>query len=307
MIRANYDNSFIKELEDDKKSVFLLADGTVRATLCSTTHIVNQMRANFKTGLLETYVLGQAYIAGALLTSCVKGDDRISLQVECGGPIRGLTVEAWACGGVRGYLLENPIKLTKELTSLDTSDLYGPGFLSIIKVLEGSKEPVKGTSMLEYGNLAKDLAVYFKESEQTPSLFYLSLDFDKLGNVVGAGGLFLQALPGCSDETLSALQVKADKLPNLAKAIANKTSDIDYMNEAFSEFNPKLLEDSFIAFSCPCTRENFMSYASSLPDGEKEEILKGAFPLEFECFNCGSIHSFTKSEMETLFNQGEKR
>ena len=302
MIKAKFDDTFIKDLEEDKKSVFLLADGEVRATLCSATHIVNQMRANFKTGLLETYILGQAYIAGLLLTSCVKGDDRISIQVECGGPIKGLTVEAWACGAVRGYMLENPIKLTKELTSLDTSDLFGPGFLSVIKVLEGSKEPVKGTSMLEYGNLAKDLAVYFKESEQTPSLFYLSLDFDKNGNVIGSGGLFLQALPGCKEETLALLQDKAEKLPNLAKAIANKTSEIDYMNEAFKEFNPELLSSSFVAFSCPCTREGFASYASSLPEGEKEEILKGAFPLEFECFNCGSIHSFTKSEMETLFN-----
>ena len=50
------------------------------------------------------------------------------------------------------------------------------------------------------------LALYFKESEQTPSLFYLSIDFDKEGRVWGAGGLFMQALPGCPDSTLEKLQ-----------------------------------------------------------------------------------------------------
>ena len=194
-------------LADDSKDIFLLSQGQVRLTLVSATHVVNQMKANHRLGLLETYVLGQAYIAGLLLTSTIKGDDRIQMSIECGGPIKGISVEAWACGAVRGYLLENPIHLDSPLMSLDTSMLFGPGFITISKVLEGSREPVSGTVMLQYGNIAKDLAVYFDESEQTPTLFYLSLHFDRSGNVMGAGGLFLQAMPGCSQDVLEAVGI----------------------------------------------------------------------------------------------------
>ena len=129
----------IASLPEEGRDVFLLSDGMVRLTAVSATETVNQMRANHKTGLLESYVLGQAYIAGLLLTSMVKGNDRILLQIECGGPIKGISVEAWACGAVRGYLLENPIKLDRPLTTLDTSMLYGPGFMTISRILEGAK------------------------------------------------------------------------------------------------------------------------------------------------------------------------
>lgn len=288
-------------LPEDGRDIFLLSSGKVRVTAVSANTIVNQMRANHRTGLLETYVLGQAYIAALLLTSTVKGDDRITLQIECGGPIRGISVEAWACGGVRGYLLNNPIPLEKPLSTLDTSLLYGPGFLSVSKVLEGAKEPVTGTVMIQYGNIAKDLALYFQESEQTPTLFYISLHFDKMGNVMGAGGLFIQALPGCPDELLSSLQEKASSLSSLAEHLARGKSCDEYVMSEFGEFEPEKLAHTYAAFSCPCTREHFEGYLRNLPQSEKEEILKGAFPLDLECFNCASVYSFTKSETETLF------
>lgn len=296
----------IASLPEDGRDVFLLSNGQVRVTAISATETINQMRANHKTGLLESYVLGQAYIAGLLLTSMVKGNDRIQLQIECGGPIKGISIESWACGAVRGYMLENPIKLDKPLTSLDTSLLYGPGFITISRILEGSKEPVSGTCMMQYGYLAKDLAVFFNESEQTPTLFYISLDYDNNGRIMGAGGLFIQALPGCSDEVLEKLQERCKTLPSLGRFISEKNEISTYVTTQFAQFEPRLLETSHIGFSCPCSRDHFEGYLSRLPQKEKEEILAGTFPLELECFNCGSIYSFTKSEVEALFEKEKK-
>jgi len=294
-------------ITEDGRDIFLIADDQIRVTAANCTGLVNQMRVNHRTGLLESYVLGQAYIAGILLSSCVKGDDRIQLQIECGGPIKGISIESWACGAVRGYLMNNPIPLEKPLQSLDTSDLFGPGFLSVSKILEGSKEPVTGTVMINYGNIAKDLALYFTESEQTPTLIYISLKYDEKGNIVGAGGLFIQALPGCEDAVLDALQEKAKALPNLGLLLSRGESTEEYVLSTFSEFAPRKLAHSSVGFSCPCTKEGFRNYLKTLPQKEKEEILRGSFPLNLECFNCGSTYSFEKSEVETLFSQEEKK
>ena len=309
MVKSPIENKELKtlldSLPDDSRDIFLLAGGKVRMTLVSATHTVNQMKANHRTGLLETYVLGQAYIAGLLLTSCVKGDDRIQMTIECGGPIKGISIESWAVGAVRGYLVENPIRLDKPLETLDTSMLFGPGFLTISKVLEGSREPVSGTVMLEYGNIAKDLAVYFQESEQTPTLFYISLHFDRNGNVVGAGGLFIQAMPGCDEKTLEDLSERCGHLANLGQAVGERMTAEDYVRQQFGDFSPEKLESSFIAFSCPCTRQHFQDYLARLPQKEKDEILSGHFPLQLVCFNCGTVYTFTKSDVETLFKIGE--
>ncbi|MGN1164612.1 MAG: Hsp33 family molecular chaperone HslO [Candidatus Ornithospirochaeta sp.] len=291
----------LDSLPDDTREVFLIADGEVRLSAVGATRMVNQMRANHRTGLLETYILGQGYIAGALLSSEVKGNDRIQLMIECGGPVKGMNIEAWACGAVRGYLVENPIPLEHELRTLDTNELYGPGFLSVTKILEGSKTPFTGQIMMEYGHLAQDLALYYRQSQETPSLFSLSISFDPLGRVWGAGGIFLQALPGCSDSVLEKLQEGASSLSDMGKYLGNGGNVKSYVEEKFSSYGVMHLDHAPIGFSCPCRKDNFEKYLSSLPEKEKNEIMKGEFPLVLQCFNCGTEYKFEKSELETLF------
>ena len=293
----------IEALPADRREVFLLADGTLRLSGVSATSMVNHMRANHGTGIMETYVLGQGYIAGALLQSTVKGNDRIRLDIECGGPIKGMSVESWATGAVRGYLLANPIPLSKPVDSFDTSMLYGPGFLSITKILEGSKTPFTGQIMMEYGNLANDLALYFRQSEQTPTLFCLSIKFDRQGRVWGAGGLFIQALPGCADSTLSALQDRASSLKGLGSAIAEGGSIREYAEAMFADYGIKHEAHFPVGFSCPCSRENFRTYLANMPENEKEAISEGSFPLVLECFNCGTDYSFEKQEIDEIFQE----
>ena len=293
----------IASLPVDGREVFLMADGKVRVSAVQATSMINQMRANHGLGIMETYVLGQAYIAGALLASTVKNNDRIQLQIECGGPIKGLSVEAWASGAVRGYLANNPIPLAKPVESFDTSMLYGPGFLSISKILEGSKAPFTGQIMMEYGNLANDLALYFRQSEQTPTLFYLSIDFDRKGRAWGAGGLFLQALPGCSDEILSDLQDKAAKLRGLGRSLSEGMGIREYTESRFADYGIQHEAHFPVGFSCPCSRDNFRNYLKGLPEGERKAIREGSFPLVLECFNCGTDYSFEKSEIDGLFQE----
>ena len=295
----------IASLPADGREVFLMADGRIRVSAVQATGMVNQMRANHGLGIMETYVLGQAYIAGALLASTVKNNDRIQLQIECGGPIKGLYVESWASGAVRGYLANNPIPLTKPVESFDTSMLYGPGFLSISKILEGSKAPFTGQIMMEYGNLANDLALYFRQSEQTPTLFYLSIRFDRNGRVWGAGGLFIQALPGCGDDVLSELQDKAGSLNGLGMSLSEGMSIREYAENAFRDYGIQHEAHFPVGFSCPCSRDNFRSYLKGLPESERKAIAEGSFPLVLECFNCGTDYSFDRNEIEELFQEGK--
>ena len=290
----------ISSLPPDGREVFLLSDGKIRLSAVSATYMVNKMKANHRTGLLETYILGQAYIAGALLSSEVKGNDRIQLDIECGGPVKGVSVEAWASGAVRGFLRNNPIPLDKPLESLDTSPIFGPGFLTVTKILEGSKTPVSGQIMLEYGNLANDLALYFQQSEQTPTLFYISLHFDEGARLFGAGGLFIQALPGADEDELGEIQEKAKGLNNLSRCLSDGMSIREYVESEFATFGVEHLERRMIGFSCPCSKSGFECYLKGLPEKEREEIKKGTFPLEVECFNCGTVYSFEKEEIEKI-------
>ena len=110
---------------------FLLADGAVRGAILHGTRMVNEMRANHELGILETLVLGRAYLGAGLMTANLKGTDAISLKIDCSGPIRGLTVEANALGEVRGFLKNVPIPIDKPMVDFNLSPFFGAGFLSV--------------------------------------------------------------------------------------------------------------------------------------------------------------------------------
>lgn len=305
MIRKPIEDEFLRShlasLPDDGRDVFLLSDGSVRAVVLQGTSTVNQMRANHNLGILETLVLGHGYLAGGLLSSTVKGDDRVQLTIECGGPIKGVYVEAWAVGAVRGYLKEVPIPIEKPLESFDLSPFFGPGFLTVTKLLEGKKTPFSGQVMLQHGSIAKDLAEYFLISEQTPTVVSLSIQFDREGRVMGAGGLFLQKLPGSEDAVLEELEMVATNMPSLGKHLSEGKTGVEFVEEVFKKFEPQYLQHLPYGFSCPCDRKRYAQYLASLPEKERKSILEeGPFPLELHCFNCGTIYPFEKEELDIL-------
>ena len=305
MIRKPIEDEVIRKhlehLPYDQREVFLLQHGTVRAVAVQGTHMINQMRANFNLGILETLALGHGYLAGALLAATVKGNDRVQLSIECGGPIKGLYVEAWAVGAVRGYLKQVPIPIDKPLESFDLSPFFGPGFLSVTKLLEGKKQPFTGQIMLRHGRIAKDLTEYFMISEQTATAISLSIQFDKEGRAVGAGALFLQKLPGAHDTDLEALERMLDLMPSMGKYLSEGNTAKQYVQEVFAQAKPEYLGKEQLGFSCPCDRNRYAQYLGSLPDTEKSSILaEGPFPLKISCLNCATDYSFTKDELQTI-------
>lgn len=291
-------------LPKDGREVFVALDATVRITVISATTMINQMQANHGLQPLETYVLGQAYLATALLTSLVEGNDRMQLSIECGGPIGGIYTEGWANGSVRGYLKNNPIPLTRELASLDLDELYGPGFLTISKLLEGKKTPFSGQTMLQWGDLAKDLATHFDQSEQTPTHFILSIDFNDKAQVVGAGALFIQAMPGWKQDGLDRLANCADMLPSLGKHIANGYSVKSFVETHFTGVDLRHLGSTDIRFFCPCTREQYGRYIQHLKESDRADIAEnGPFPFEVVCANCNTTYRWSKDEMKRLLDE----
>ena len=120
--KAVYDGVLDRQLRSvasDGISIFLLERGNLRGALLHGSYLVNQMRANHGLGVLETLVLGHAYIAVGLLTSQLKGNDRISLNISCMGPVKGFSVESSASGEIRGYLKQNPIPRDDVLGDFD--------------------------------------------------------------------------------------------------------------------------------------------------------------------------------------------
>ncbi len=292
----------------DKRYSFIMADGMIRGAVVNGTRMVNEMRWNHELGILETLVLGHAYLAAALLSANLKGNDRTSISVECSGPIKGFSVESNAYGEVRGYLKQVPIPIDKPLESFNLSPFFGAGFISVTKYLEDAKQPFTGKVMMESGSIANDLALYYLKSEQIPTSFSLSVIFDPQGEVKGAGGLFLQAMPGAEEETLKKLETTIKDLPSLGDIVHKQEFPEKWIQQTFKPFTPKLLDQRTVEFLCHCNRDHIRTMLSMMDINDLTDIAQnGPFPVQICCHNCNTKYSFDQDEVQVvLAERGSK-
>ena len=305
MIKKDIYNNDLKEKlrasANDKLYSFLLADGMLRGAVVNTTRMVREMQANHESGPLETMILGHAYTAAALMTANLKGKDRLSLSINCSGPVKGLDVEANVFGEVRGFLKNPEIEVENPASLKSVSQLFGAGMLTVTKYLEDAKSPYSGQVALEYGSIAEDLALYFLESEQKPTGFNLSVDFDENEEVLGAGGIFLQAMPGADEELLKNAEEIMTALSNLGARFAQEESCDRVVLKEFESFDPVIIGDRRVAFFCRCSAEKMESYVAKLPEADRKDILENSeFPVEIRCHHCNTVYSFSKEDIERM-------
>lgn len=294
----------LKARAKNKLYNFILEDGQIRGAMIHGTHMVREMRVNHELGILETLVLGHAYLAVSLMTANLKDQDRIAFKIECSGPIKGFSVEANAFGEVRGHLKNNPIPIKKPLESFDLAPFFGEGFLVVTHYPEYAKHPYVGHVKLRYGSIAINLAHYFLSSEQTPTAFNLSIKFDPKGNVTGAGGLFLQALPGADDRRVGELEQLVRQLPSIGEVFSGGQSPGEFITLHFHSFSPKLLANRRVEFFCRCRKETVGQIIAKMSVENLEDMLKtGPFPIETRCQNCSTVYQFNKEEIESFLKR----
>lgn len=288
-------------MHPDGMSIFLLGGGTLRGAFFHGTRFVNRLRAQHSLGLLETMVLGQAALCGALLIPTMKGRDRSIFRYDTRGPAAGFSVESDSTGFVRGYLFQDPIPLETPPEDWDLSPYFGDGTLSMIRFPEGAREPMTGTIEIKHRNIAKDLAEYFLVSEQTQTAFDTGIQFDREGRVIGAGALYLQVMPGADPELVEAAERAFSAAPSLGTWFAEGGDREDIIFGLFRGMDPVVALDRDIRFDCPCSKGKYAAHLATLPKKELDDLaVNGEDPTVIYCHNCGSEYAFSRAELTAI-------
>jgi molecular chaperone Hsp33 len=191
--------------------------------------------------------------------------------------------------------------LTGPVESFNLSPFFGAGFLSVTKFLEGAKQPFIGKVMLEHGTLAKDLAVYHLKSEQIATAFSLSIKFDRDGEVLGAGGMMFQALPGADDELLVELEQQIGSLPSIGEAVKDPNFPQQFIYDHFKGFEPRELDQRGVEFMCHCNQKRIRHMLLMLKAEDLDEMARnGPFPIQIRCHYCSTSYDFDEQQMKTI-------
>jgi molecular chaperone Hsp33 len=190
------------------------------------------------------------------------------------------------------------------MANFSLSPFFGAGFLSVIRTIEDAKQPFTGKIALEYGNIAQDLANYFLKSEQIPTAFNLSIKYDRSGEVTGAGGLFLQAMPGADDALKAALEELVVRFPSLGEVFTDGQEPEGLIQAVFKKYSPRFLANQRVEFMCHCSPERLRQVLAMLPADELNDIRdNGPFPLEMRCHYCNTVYHFDKEEIQAIYSQ----
>ncbi len=308
----------LSKIEEDKLRIFTMADGRIRGALFHGTRFVNQMRAQHNLGILETYILGQASLCGALTIPMMKDMEHTMIRFEGTGSADGYTVEADSTGSVRSYLENEHIALDKPLENWNLKPFLGAGNITFSRIHRDDKYPQSSTVDVDGENIAHDFASYFAQSEQINTAFNSSIQFDKEGRVVGAGAMYIQVMPKTGGTAELGSQVDSHteedadeeellrKVENAFKACPSigllysesEVDSEDIILGLFREFQPTITMKRDIIYDCPCSKDYFLNHIRGLPQKDLEDIRQnGPDPLEVVCRKCGSVYHIPVNEI----------
>ena len=279
------------------------ANAQIRAFAASTTELVEEARTRHNTSPVATAALGRLLTAGAMMGSMMKNPtDVLTLQVQCGGPIGGMTVTADSKGEVKGYVHNPDVMLPPKNGKLDVGGALGPGFFNVIKDM-GLKEPYSGQTILQTGEIAEDLTYYFATSEQVPSSVGLGVLMEKDNTVRCAGGFIVQVMPFIEEEVLSKLEENIKNIQSVTAMLDNGHTPEEMLNNVLEGLDVEITDTLPAKFDCNCSKERIEKAIISVGKKEIQEMIDDGKDIEVKCHFCNTAYTFSVDELKELLKK----
>lgn len=277
------------------------AGAAIRAFAITSRDLVETARQDHNTSSIMTAALGRLLSGGAMMGTMLKGEkDLLTLQIQCSGPARGLTVTADANGHVKGFVNNPIVELPPNKDGhLNVGGALDLGILSVIKDM-GLKEPYVGQCQLQTGEIAEDLTYYFATSEQIPSAVGLGVLMNKNNTVRQAGGFIIQLMPFTSDEIIEKLEKRIAEIDSVTMMLERGLTPEGILEEILGDFGLEITDKIPAAFVCDCSKERVSRALSTLSKKDLDDIINDGESIEVKCQFCNKAYEFSVEELKEL-------
>jgi len=235
-------------------------------------------------------VLGELMAAAALLTSTIKFDGRLIMQVQGSGPVSLLVVECTSDRTMRAIA-----QWDGEVPDAPLSELVGDGRLAVtIDPLKG-RELYQAIVELEGLSVAEAFENYFARSEQLATRLWLASDTRQ------AAGMLLQRLPDSplSDDEAWIRAVHLGSTITREELLALPVAEI--IHRLYHEEDIRLFSRMPVSFRCSCSRRRVETVLRMLGRDEVHSILAEQGSIRVDCEFCGDSYEFDRIDAEQLF------
>ena len=282
-------------------------NGLIRIYAVNSKNIVGAAQDYHKTLPLATAALGRLLTGATLMGSMMKEEDSsLTLQLHGDGILGRVLAVANSKGEVKGYV-ENPLAELplNKCGKIDVGGGIGRGYLSVVKDLK-LKEPYIGQVPIQTGEIGDDIAFYFAQSEQVPSLVALGVLVDRDYTVKQAGGFIVQIMPDCDEFNLKKFEKAAENITSVTAMLERGLLNEELIREVMKDFEVDILENVNVDYVCDCSDERMRRGITSLGKTEIQSIIDEQGEAEIVCQFCNKTYLYDKVELEKMKENAHK-
>jgi len=273
----------------------------VRAYAVNTTVTIGEAQRRHNTWPTASAALGRSMTASVMLGAMLKGEEKITVKINGGGPIGTILVDTNAKGEVRGYVANPQTHFDlNEQGKLDVKRAVGTNGLMTVSKDIGLQQPFTGQIPIISGEIGEDFTSYLFNSEQTSSAVGVGVLVNPDNTIQTAGGFIIQLMPGAEDEIISAIEERLKVIAPISSMIAEGMTPEQILEQVLGEGNVKVLEKMPVQFQCQCSEERVTNAIISLGSEEIQDMIQTDGQAEANCHFCNETYHFTKENLEEL-------
>lgn len=279
----------------------------IRVYVIDATDMIREAQIKHDTWSAATAALGRAMVGTTLLGATLKGEEKLTVRIDGGGPVGYLLVDSNGKGETKGYIKHPQVSL--DLNGQGKLDVKGAvgtdGMMTVSKDL-GMKEAFIGQVPLVSGELGEDFTYYMANSEQVPSAIGLSVLVNPDETVKAAGGFMIQVLPDAEEETIAKLEETISNLPLVSHLMDEGESPEEILERLVSDGTARVVDTMPVSFTCDCSKDRFRDALVTLGENELQEMIDEDHGAEAVCHFCRSEYHFSESDLEELIEETKK-
>ncbi|MFT6143232.1 MAG: molecular chaperone Hsp33 [Myxococcota bacterium] len=266
----------------------LVGGDAVRIVVIDATEVSNYTAEIHELGLGASRLAAELSVAALLMGGHIKGEERVTLQLQTSNPEASVFAEVDSLGTIRGRAMPTRLPVTTSHT----------GMLLAIKS-DAQAELYRGVTEVAGQTLQSALASHMRDSQQVQGNVLIDV-------VVGANGV--ERAVGLLVERLASDPVR----PSLTRSeFAAAYSDLTVadLNDALSGTlrgdSIRVLDQLPLMWMCRCSREKVDAMLMSVGNQTLQSMHDEDEGAEISCHFCGDTRVYTKEELAALIQSNK--
>jgi molecular chaperone Hsp33 len=282
-------------MQPDVVQRFLFENLDIRGTYVSLDHSLQTILKQHQYPEIIGQLLGETLCANVLLSSTIKYQGRLIMQLQNQGAVQLLVSKCRESFDISGLVRWDE---SHPLDSIEKT--LNQGKLVVTILHKDKVEPQQSIIPIEQQGISHALEDYFSQSEQLPTKLWIKADSQR------TVGLLLQLLPEQSAESTQNFYLETAKFAE--QNISKHFFDLEaapLLQQLFPGQDIRLFDSEPVQFGCDCSLARMKNAILTLGQDEAYDILSQKQVIDVTCDFCSKQYGFSREEVDTIFSESK--